>query len=137
MAMALQKLFPEAQTTIGPWIERGFYYDFDLPTPLTPADLKAVKKEMVKIIKADLPFICEEVGLHRNRQRVLPSSQFDTAPNATSVCRQPWHLHQSSLDSTARSASRCAPSQRDHGRSPGCARERAGDEGGGRTLHGA
>lgn len=63
MAMALQKLFPDAQTTIGPWIERGFYYDFDLSTPLTPADLKAVKKEMVKIIKADLPFICEEVGL--------------------------------------------------------------------------
>ena len=64
MAMALQKLFPEAQTTIGPWIERGFYYDFDLPTPLTPADLKAVKKEMIKIIKADLPFICEEASSH-------------------------------------------------------------------------
>lgn len=60
MAMALQKVFPEAQTTIGPWIERGFYYDFDLPTPISSADLKAVKKEMVKIIKADLPFICEE-----------------------------------------------------------------------------
>ena len=61
MAMAVQKLFPEAQTTIGPWIDRGFYYDFDLPTPLSSSDLKAVKKEMQKIIKANLPFICEEV----------------------------------------------------------------------------
>jgi hypothetical protein len=79
MAMALQKLFPEAQTTIGPWIERGFYYDFDLPTPLTPADLKAVKKEMIKIIKADLPFICEEVLL-----RTASASAKHTA-NATNI----------------------------------------------------
>jgi threonyl-tRNA synthetase len=62
MAMALQKVFPEAQTTIGPWIARGFYYDFDLPTPISSADLKTIKKEMVKIIKANLPFVCEEVG---------------------------------------------------------------------------
>lgn len=61
MAMALQKVFPEAQTTIGPWIDRGFYYDFDLPTPISSSDLKAIKKEMIKIIKAKLPFVCEEV----------------------------------------------------------------------------
>lgn len=74
MAMALQKLFPEAQTTIGPWIERGFYYDFDLPTPLTPADLKAVKREMVKIIKADLPFVCEEVRSQKQSWRSAAGS---------------------------------------------------------------
>ena len=35
MAMAVQKLFPNAQVTIGPWTENGFYYDFDLPEPFT------------------------------------------------------------------------------------------------------
>ena len=48
MAMAVQKLFPDAQVTIGPWTENGFYYDFDKPEPFTEADLKAIKKEMVK-----------------------------------------------------------------------------------------
>ena len=62
MAMAVQKLFPGAQVTIGPAIERGFYYDFDMPEPITEQDLKAVKKEMQRIIKADLPFIREEVS---------------------------------------------------------------------------
>ena len=62
MAMAVQKLFPGAQVTIGPAIERGFYYDFDMPEPITEKDLKAVKKEMQRIIKADLPFTREEVS---------------------------------------------------------------------------
>jgi len=55
-------LFPGAQVTIGPAIERGFYYDFDMPEPITEQDLKAVKKEMQRIIKADLPFTREEVS---------------------------------------------------------------------------
>ena len=46
MAMAVQKLFPKAKVTIGPWIENGFYYDFDME-PLTDKDLKRIKKEMV------------------------------------------------------------------------------------------
>lgn len=46
MAMAVQKLYPDAKVTIGPWIENGFYYDFDME-PLTDKDLKRIKKEMV------------------------------------------------------------------------------------------
>lgn len=46
MAMAVQKLFPDAKVTIGPWIENGFYYDFDME-PLTDKELKRIKKEMV------------------------------------------------------------------------------------------
>ena len=46
MAMAVQKLYPDAKVTIGPWIENGFYYDFDTE-PLTDKDLKRSKKEMV------------------------------------------------------------------------------------------
>jgi threonyl-tRNA synthetase len=46
MAMAVQKLFPDAKVTSGPWIENGFYYDFDME-PLTDKELKRIKKEMV------------------------------------------------------------------------------------------
>ncbi|NET77370.1 MULTISPECIES: threonine--tRNA ligase [Okeania] len=70
MAMAVQKLFPKAQVTIGPWIENGFYYDFDTPEPFTEADLKAIKKEMVKIIKRDLPVIREEVSREEAKRRI-------------------------------------------------------------------
>jgi threonyl-tRNA synthetase len=61
MAMAVQRLYKDAQVTIGPWIDRGFYYDFDMKQPLTEKDLKKIKKEMAKIMKMDLPFVKEEV----------------------------------------------------------------------------
>lgn len=70
MAMAVQKLFPKAQVTIGPWIENGFYYDFDNPDPFTEKDLKAIKKEMVKIIKRKLPVIREEVSREEAEKRI-------------------------------------------------------------------
>ncbi len=61
LAMAVQRLFPQAQVTIGPATDYGFYYDFDSPTPFTPDDLAAIKKEMTQIIKQGLPVIREEV----------------------------------------------------------------------------
>jgi threonyl-tRNA synthetase len=70
MAMAVQKLFPKAQVTIGPWIDYGFYYDFDSPEPFTDKDLKAIKKEMIKIIQKDLPVIREEISRADARQRI-------------------------------------------------------------------
>jgi threonyl-tRNA synthetase len=70
MAMAVQKLFPKAQVTIGPWIENGFYYDFDVPEPFTEQDLKAIKKEMTKIINRKLPVIREEVSREEAQQRI-------------------------------------------------------------------
>ena len=70
MAMAVQKLFPKAQVTIGPWTETGFYYDFDLPEPLTDKDLKAIKKEMIKIINQKLPMIKEEVSREEAAKRI-------------------------------------------------------------------
>ncbi|NER95104.1 MAG: threonine--tRNA ligase, partial [Symploca sp. SIO1B1] len=70
MAMAVQKLFPEAQVTIGPWIENGFYYDFDKPEPFTEQDLKTIKKEMVKILKRKLPLIREEVSREEAQRRI-------------------------------------------------------------------
>ena len=63
LALAVQTLFPEAKVTIGPWTETGFYYDFDHPEPFTEADLKAIKKEMGKIIARRLPL--ERIELSR------------------------------------------------------------------------
>jgi len=70
MAMAVQKLFPKAQVTIGPWIENGFYYDFDSPDPFTEKDLKAIKKEMIKIINRKLPVTREEVSRAEAERRI-------------------------------------------------------------------
>ncbi|MGQ9870663.1 threonine--tRNA ligase [Leptodesmis sp.] len=70
MAMAVQKLFPKAQVTIGPWIDYGFYYDFDSPEPFTEKDLKAIKKEMVKIIRQKLPVVREEVSREEAERRI-------------------------------------------------------------------
>ena len=72
MAMAVQRVKKDAQITIGPWIDTGFYYDFFFPgeEQLVEADLKKIKKEMDKIIKADLPLIREEVSREEARKRI-------------------------------------------------------------------
>ena len=70
MAMAVQKLFPKAQVTIGPWTETGFYYDFDNPEPFTDKDLKKIRKEMIKIINRKLPVIREEVSREEAKSRI-------------------------------------------------------------------
>jgi threonyl-tRNA synthetase len=70
MAMAVQKLFPKAQVTIGPWIDYGFYYDFDNPEPFTEKDLKAIKKEMIKIVNKGLPVVREEVSREEAQRRI-------------------------------------------------------------------
>ena len=70
MAMAVQKLFPGVQVTIGPWIENGFYYDFDSPQSFSEEDLKAIKKEMIKIINRKLPVRREEVSRADAQQRI-------------------------------------------------------------------
>ena len=54
MAQAVKRLFQETKITIGPAIEKGFYYDFDIEKPFTEEDLKSIEEEMKKIIKEDL-----------------------------------------------------------------------------------
>ena len=55
LAQAVLRLFPEAKFAIGPAVEKGFYYDFDLPRSLNAQDLEQIELEMKKIIKEDLP----------------------------------------------------------------------------------
>ena len=60
LADAVKELFPDAQVTIGPMIENGFYYDFSYKRPFTPEDLAAIEKRMAEIVKRDLPVHREE-----------------------------------------------------------------------------
>ncbi len=57
MAEAVQEIFPDAKLAIGPAIEDGFYYDFDLPRPLTPEDLPDIEQRMNRIIAGKYPFL--------------------------------------------------------------------------------
>jgi threonyl-tRNA synthetase len=71
MAMAVQRLFKDAKVTIGPWIENGFYYDFDYKEAFLETDLRRIKKEMDKIISMKLPLVREEVSADEARRRIL------------------------------------------------------------------
>ena len=57
MAEAVLEIFPDAKLAIGPAIEDGFYYDFDLPRPLTPEDLPDIEQRMARIVAGKYPFI--------------------------------------------------------------------------------
>jgi threonyl-tRNA synthetase len=55
LAYAVKELFPEAQVTIGPVIENGFYYDFSYDRPFAPEDLEAIEKRMAELVRKDIP----------------------------------------------------------------------------------
>jgi threonyl-tRNA synthetase len=65
LAYAVKELFPDAQVTIGPVIENGFYYDFAYKRPFTPEDLQAIEKKMAELVKKDEPV----------ERRVLPRDE--------------------------------------------------------------
>lgn len=60
LAYAVKSLFPDAQVTIGPVIENGFYYDFSYKRPFTPEDLEAIEKKMTEIVRRNEPVTREE-----------------------------------------------------------------------------
>ncbi|MBI2845214.1 MAG: threonine--tRNA ligase [Chloroflexi bacterium] len=68
MAQAVLELFPAAKLGIGPAIEEGFYYDFDLPRPLTPEDLAAIERRMREVIAGKHPFLHKEVSTAEGRK---------------------------------------------------------------------
>jgi threonyl-tRNA synthetase len=103
MAEAVQSVFPDAKFAIGPSIEDGFYYDFDLPRTLIPEDLPVIEKKMSEIIAADLPFTRREVDKSAARKLFasqpykleliedLPDEKVSvyTQGNFTDLCRGP------------------------------------------------
>ncbi len=75
MAEAVLDLFPGARLGIGPAIMDGFYYDFDLPRPLTPDDLSAIEARMADSVGADHPFVRREVPFDEARSLVDAAGQ--------------------------------------------------------------
>ena len=73
MAQAVKRLFPEAKLGIGPAIEDGFYYDFDVASPFSDEDLERIAAEMGKIIDSDVPIVRKE--LSKAEARALLESQ--------------------------------------------------------------
>src|SRR6185436_16005881 len=65
MAQAVVEMFPDAKYTIGPPVENGFYYDFDLPRNLTPEDLEQIEKRMRQIVQ----------GRHEFRKTVVSADR--------------------------------------------------------------
>jgi len=68
MAGAVQTIFPEVKFGIGPAIKDGFYYDFDLPRPLTPDDLPVIEAKMSEIVASNEPFVKEEMDKEEARR---------------------------------------------------------------------
>jgi len=68
MAQAVLEFYPEAKYTIGPPVENGFYYDFDLPRPLVQEDLAKIEKRMRQIIAGGHPFVKKVVSAEEARQ---------------------------------------------------------------------
>lgn len=68
MAQAVLEFYPDAKYTIGPPIENGFYYDFDLPQPITQEDLEKIEKRMRQIVAGQHPFIKKVISAEEARQ---------------------------------------------------------------------
>jgi threonyl-tRNA synthetase len=62
MAQAVQELFPGVKLAIGPAIDEGWYYDFDVAQPFSPDDLARIEKRMTEIVEEDTPFRCEKIA---------------------------------------------------------------------------
>lgn len=75
MAYAVQELFPSAKITIGPAVESGFYYDFDIDTPFTPEDLETIEKKCNEIVSKKLPFIRKEFSKEEARSIFAEKSE--------------------------------------------------------------
>ncbi len=109
MAEAVQEMFPGAKFAIGPAIEDGFYYDFELPRPLTPEDLPEIERRMAHIVAGKYPFIRERwprekaLEYFRNKGQVYKVELIENLPdeevgiyrqhNFLDLCRGPHVEH--------------------------------------------
>ncbi len=75
LASAVLEMFPKAQLGVGPVIEHGFFYDFLLPRPLTPDDIKKLEKRMRELVKQKLPFERNEMSTHQAKEYFTNSHQ--------------------------------------------------------------
>jgi threonyl-tRNA synthetase len=73
MAAAVCRIYDDVQLDIGPSVEEGFYYDFDLPERITPEDFEKIEAEMTKIVQEDLPF--ERIEVSRDEAKQMLAGQ--------------------------------------------------------------
>ena len=89
MAHAVKQLFPQAKLAIGPAIEEGFYYDFDLERPFTPEDLVTIEKKMAELAKAATPITrkniskAEALAFFNNRGETYKAELISELPDET------------------------------------------------------
>ena len=75
LAAAVLEIFPDAKLAIGPAIENGFYYDFDLPRALAPEDLQEIEKKMKQLAKKNLKFEREDLDAEDAKKLFEKSGQ--------------------------------------------------------------
>jgi threonyl-tRNA synthetase len=75
LAAAVLEMFPDAKFGVGPAIENGFYYDFDLPRTLIPEDLPLIEEKMKKIIKVNYPFEKKEISIDNAREHFIKAQE--------------------------------------------------------------
>ncbi len=89
LAQAVKRLYPGAKLAIGPAIDDGFYYDFDLPVPLTESDLPNIEAEMKKIIRQNLPLECfslsREEALVQMREEPYKTELIEALPKESDI----------------------------------------------------
>jgi threonyl-tRNA synthetase len=75
MAQAVKELFPKVKLAIGPPIDDGFYYDFEVETPFTPEDLEKIEKKMKELARKDNPYIREEISKDQAMDRFIKEGE--------------------------------------------------------------
>ena len=93
LAQVVLQMFPEGKIAIGPPIDTGFYYDFDLPRTLTPEDLSEIQKRMRKEMRRNHRFVWEEIPVDEARERFRDQplkqeliDQFSTDSDQLGIC---------------------------------------------------
>ena len=128
MAQAVQELFPDAKLGIGPPIENGFYYDFDVETPFVPEDLEKIETRMRKIIKegqrfsrrpvsdddaraelADEPYKLELIGLKGSAADAAEGAERRGRRRRADHLRQPQPQGRGRLEGPVPRARTCRP----------------------------
>ncbi|MDI6706753.1 MAG: threonine--tRNA ligase [Bacillota bacterium] len=86
LAQAVKRLFPQAKLAIGPAIQDGYYYDFDVDRAFTPEDLEAIEKEMQKVVDEDYSLVREEwdrdkaIGYFRDKGEIYKVQLIEDLP---------------------------------------------------------
>jgi threonyl-tRNA synthetase len=109
LAYAVKELFPDAQVTIGPVIENGFYYDFSYKRPFTPEDLVAIEKKMAELAKKDEPVTRKCCRATRPWRTSSRSASLQGRDHRLDPADQEVSLYAKAISPTCAAARTCRP----------------------------